>query len=514
MQEKILRTESYMSLNHTMIENPELKNREFGKDITNAFIVARKSLDQVNNNKMSFGNNNTKNMKTGDLKNFQNLNQKKDLKKTQTLNCINTTRFGAAPKQSFGINIKKPIKKTSCFLPNNMIIETENSKNIKSDMEIDNSSTNIKYFNENENELEIKISSNSNDELQVCNKENEELICHTENNCNISNININEVNNNLFKNGEDSNKFEYHPEFTDPGHQFNNNPLGNENENMYLHNKNNFNHCNSGNIQEIPEYSHSIFLHLKETEIIHSEYYPTANYMKNQYDINDKMRAILYDWLVDVHLKFKLLPETLFITFNLIDRYLNKKNIPRTKLQLVGVSSMLIACKYEEIYAPEVKDFVYITDKAYTAEEVRAMELDILVTLEFNITFPTSLRFSEFFHHFIKYSKVVFNFAMFLLELSIVDYKMLKYKSSLIASAVIYVSTKLLHKENISFNECIEIDLEKLYDLSGYSEEEIKDCAKDVCLIYDNSEKTGLFAIRKKYSLPKFDEVSKIKFGK
>ena len=56
MQEKIFRTESYMSLNNAMIENPELKNREFGKDITNAFIFARKSLDQVNNSKMSFGN--------------------------------------------------------------------------------------------------------------------------------------------------------------------------------------------------------------------------------------------------------------------------------------------------------------------------------------------------------------------------------------------------------------------------------------------------------------------------
>jgi hypothetical protein len=86
------------------------------------------------------------------------------------------------------------------------------------------------------------------------------------------------------------------------------------------------------------------------------------------------MRAILIDWLIEVHLKFKLLPETLFLTINLIDRYLEKQVIPRTKLQLVGVTSMLISSKYEEIYAPEVRDFVYITDKAYSKEEILAME--------------------------------------------------------------------------------------------------------------------------------------------
>lgn len=236
--------------------------------------------------------------------------------------------------------------------------------------------------------------------------------------------------------------------------------------------------------------------------------------MKNQFDINEKMRAILYDWLVDVHLKFKLLPETLFLAFNLIDRYLNKKSIHRTKLQLLGVTSMLIACKYEEIYAPEVKDFVYITDKAYTADEVKAMESDVLITLEFNVTMPSSFRFLEFFNFYIKYDNLVMNFTFFLLELSIVEYKMLKYKSSLIAAAVLYVSTKLLHKENIVYNANIDSNLQRLYDLSGFMEEEIKECAKEVCMIYDNSDKSGLAAIKKKFSLPKFEEVSKIKFGK
>ena len=94
--------------------------------------------------------------------------------------------------------------------------------------------------------------------------------------------------------------------------------------------------------------------------------------MSTQTDINDKMRAILIDWLVEVHLKFKLMPETLYLTVNLIDRFLSKKPVTRKNLQLVGVTAMLVASKYEEIWAPEVRDFVYISDKAYTRDQARA----------------------------------------------------------------------------------------------------------------------------------------------
>jgi hypothetical protein len=97
------------------------------------------------------------------------------------------------------------------------------------------------------------------------------------------------------------------------------------------------------------------------------------------------MRAILVDWLVDVHAKFKLLTETLFLTVNIIDRYLSLKQITRARLQLVGVASLLITTKYEEIYPPNLKDFVYITDNAYTKEEILEMESDILCVLDFNL---------------------------------------------------------------------------------------------------------------------------------
>lgn len=97
------------------------------------------------------------------------------------------------------------------------------------------------------------------------------------------------------------------------------------------------------------------------------------------------MRAILVDWIIDVHAKFKLLPETLFLTINLIDRYLSRQKVSRSKLQLVGVASMLISTKYEEIYPPTIKDLVFITDNAYTKENILNMEMLILTSLDFDV---------------------------------------------------------------------------------------------------------------------------------
>lgn len=95
-------------------------------------------------------------------------------------------------------------------------------------------------------------------------------------------------------------------------------------------------------------------------------------YMEEQQYINERMRSILVDWLVEVHLKFKLVPETLYLTVNIIDRYLSKTEVSRPKLQLVGVTALLIASKYEEIYPPELRDLVYICDRAYSKLEVRS----------------------------------------------------------------------------------------------------------------------------------------------
>lgn len=83
------------------------------------------------------------------------------------------------------------------------------------------------------------------------------------------------------------------------------------------------------------------------------------------------------------------MPETLYLTVNLIDRFLEAKQVTRKHLQLVGVTAMLVASKYEEIWAPEVRDFVYISDRAYTRDQILNMEKIMLNTLRFNLTVPS-----------------------------------------------------------------------------------------------------------------------------
>ena len=254
------------------------------------------------------------------------------------------------------------------------------------------------------------------------------------------------------------------------------------------------------NPQLCEEYISDIYEHLKDIEFDHL---PSPNYMKSQTDINEKMRGILIDWLIEVHLKFKLLPETMFLTVNLIDRFLESKQIMRNRLQLVGVTAMLIACKYEEIYAPEVRDFVYITDKAYTKEEILSMENDILVTLDYNITVPSVLKYLEVYTYYLKLDEMSVTFCRYLLELLLVDYKMLKFNPSLLASSATYITMKIMKQS----------DCEKICQLSLYNEEKLRDCGKEICVILDNAEKASLQAVRKKFSLPKFLEVAKIKFN-
>jgi cyclin B len=164
---------------------------------------------------------------------------------------------------------------------------------------------------------------------------------------------------------------------------------------------------------------------------------------------------------------------------------------------------MLIACKYEEIYAPEVRDFVYITDKAYTKEEILQMEGNILSTLEYNIIVPSTFRYLAVYNYFMKLEESHFMFCRYLLELFLVEFKMLRYNPSLLAATTIYITIKISKK----------IDYDQLYQVTNYSEDKLRECAKDVCTILDHVEKSSLQAIKKKYSLPKFFEVSKIRFN-
>ena len=105
---------------------------------------------------------------------------------------------------------------------------------------------------------------------------------------------------------------------------------------------------------------------------------------------------------------------------------------------------MLIACKYEEIYSPEVRDFVYITDKAYTREEILSMENSMLATLDFNICAPSSFRFLERYAKIANANSKQFSLARYLIELPLIEYRMLKHSPSNQAASALYLAMKIL----------------------------------------------------------------------
>lgn len=169
--------------------------------------------------------------------------------------------------------------------------------------------------------------------------------------------------------------------------------------------------------------------------------------MEFQTDLTPRKRGILIDWLIEVHYKFKLEAETLYITVSLIDRYLSCTDTPQDQLQLVGVTALLIASKYEEIYPPEIADLVYITDNTYTTAEIIQMEESMLSALEFRITVATPFFFINRHIRAIAQTEadaLTAHMASYLSELALVEYSMVKYTSSVVATSVVYMARVLL----------------------------------------------------------------------
>ena len=169
-----------------------------------------------------------------------------------------------------------------------------------------------------------------------------------------------------------------------------------------------------------------------------------SNYIEQQTEINNRMRGILLDWLIDLHYKFKMFPETIYAITMIIDKYMAKKNVTKDNLQLVGTAALFIAAKYEETYqVPEVDDLVHYAARAFTKQDVIRMEADIIETLNFDLIMGTSYRFFEALGKISHMDGKNFHLAQYVMELSLLDAHFLEYKPSLLASAAIYLINKI-----------------------------------------------------------------------
>ncbi|KDQ14310.1 hypothetical protein BOTBODRAFT_110274 [Botryobasidium botryosum FD-172 SS1] len=192
----------------------------------------------------------------------------------------------------------------------------------------------------------------------------------------------------------------------------------------------------------VSEYSDDIFEYMKKLEV---ESMPDANYMEKQSEIQWHMRATLIDWLLQVHLRYHMLPETLWIAVNIVDRFLSKRTVSLVKLQLVGVTAMFIAAKYEEIVAPSVTEFVHMTENGYTREEILKGERIILQSLNFSVSsYCSPYSWVRRISKADDYDLQTRTLSKFLMEVTLLDHRFLRAKPSLIAAIGMYTARKML----------------------------------------------------------------------
>lgn len=198
----------------------------------------------------------------------------------------------------------------------------------------------------------------------------------------------------------------------------------------------------------VAEYADEIFEYMAKLE---EEAMPMPNYMAGQQEITWEMRATLIDWLLQVHLRYHMLPETLWIAINIIDRFLSKRVVSVVKLQLVGVTAMFVAAKYEEILAPSVDEYVKMTEGGYKKEEILKGEKIVLQTIDFKISsYCSPYSWVRRISKADDYNLQTRTLCKFLMEMTLLDHRFLRAKPSMIAAIGMYSARKMLGLDWVS----------------------------------------------------------------
>ncbi|KAF7547322.1 hypothetical protein G7Z17_g7823 [Cylindrodendrum hubeiense] len=248
-------------------------------------------------------------------------------------------------------------------------------------------------------------------------------------------------------------------------------------------------------VSMVAEYGEEIFEYMRELEI---KMLPNPHYMDIQTEIQWSMRSVLMDWLVQVHNRFGLLPETLFLTVNYIDRFLSAKVVSIGKLQLVGATAILVASKYEEINCPSLQEIVYMVDNGYTADEVLKAERFMLSMLNFELGWPGPMSFLRRVSKADDYDLETRTLAKYFLELTIMDERFVASPPSFLAAGAHCLSRLILNKGDWS---------KAHVHYSGYSWSQLKSL---VTMMIECCDRPHLHhaAVFEKYAERRFKEAS------
>ena len=193
----------------------------------------------------------------------------------------------------------------------------------------------------------------------------------------------------------------------------------------------------------VAEYVVEIFDYLRDLE---ESTMPNPDYMHRQQHLEWHLRGVLVDWLIEVHTRFHLLPETIFLAVNIIDRFLSNRIVQLDKLQLVGIAAMFIASKYEEVLSPHVQNFRHVADDGFTEDEILTAERFILETLSFNLSYPNPMNFLRRISKADTYDIQTRTIGKYLLEISLLDHRFMGYAPSHVAAAAMYLARLILER--------------------------------------------------------------------
>ncbi|KAK6429886.1 B-type cyclin, partial [Oleoguttula sp. CCFEE 5521] len=193
----------------------------------------------------------------------------------------------------------------------------------------------------------------------------------------------------------------------------------------------------------VAEYGDEIFAYMRSLEARMS---PNPRYMESQQEIQWSMRAVLIDWVVQVHSRFNLLPETLFLTINYIDRFLSCKIVSLGKLQLVGATAIFVAAKYEEVNCPTIQEIIYMVDGGYTVDELLKAERFMLSMLQFELGWPGPMSFLRRISKADDYDLETRTLAKYFLEVTIMDERFVGCTPSFLAAGAHCMARLMLQK--------------------------------------------------------------------
>ena len=212
----------------------------------------------------------------------------------------------------------------------------------------------------------------------------------------------------------------------------------------------------------VSEYVGEIFEYLK---VLEEATMPNPDYMDHQDHLEWHLRGVLIDWLIEVHTRFHLLPETMFLAINIIDRFLSARVVELEKLQLVGITAMFIASKYEEVLSPHVQNFKHVADDGFTEEEILKAERFVLAALNYDLSYPNPMNFLRRISKADNYDIQTRTLGKYLLEVSLVDHRFMCFHPSHIAAASMFLARLILGKgewvcnvENFSGQKCGCVD--------------------------------------------------------